>query len=171
MYLLSDLEAIADAPRRTITWWTEQSVLLPEEGSNRAGRGTHRQYSAAEVIVACVMRAVSQDHVLPIGRMLTISRAVRNWTKNEGVRKTINLAIFGSVNLFLIVETGDERGLARIVFFPVPSTLDVEEKTKAEKDLYHYTLDNLIQNNSRTNCVKTIVFLNPWLSRVREPLQ
>jgi hypothetical protein len=169
VYLLSDLEEIADAPRRTITWWTEQAVLLPEEGSNRAGRGTHRQYSAAEVVVACVMRAVSQDHVLPIGRMLTISRAVRNWTKMEG-RKTINRAIAGSVNLFLILETGDEHGLARVGFFPVPSTMDVEETTKAEKDLYRYTLKNLIQDNSRANCVKTIVFLNPWLSRVREPL-
>ena len=171
MYLLSDLESIADAPRRTITWWTEQSVLLPEEGSNRAGRGTHRRYSAAEVVVACIMRAVSQDHVLPIGRMLTISRAARNWTKMEGGRRTINLAISGVVNLFLILETGDEHGLARIGFFPVPSTLDVEQKTKAEKDLYRYTLKNLIQDNSRASCVKTIVFLNPWLSRVREPLQ
>ena len=120
-------------------------MLLPEEGSNRAGRGTHRQYSAAEVIVACLMRAVSQDHVLPIGRMLTISRAVRNWAKNEGVRKTINLAISGSVNLFLIVETGDERGLARIVFFPVPSALTQTEGTGTFASLSKMALAEAVQ--------------------------
>jgi DNA-binding transcriptional MerR regulator len=109
MHLLSDIEEIADAPRRTITFWTEQGLLVPAVGTNRAGRGVHRQFSADEVVIACVMRALSQDHGVPIGRLLSVSRMMRSYLKTEGkVRKNIDQAISGEVRLFFILEPGDK---------------------------------------------------------------
>jgi hypothetical protein len=39
-----------------------------------------------------------------------------------------------------------------------------------KKEFYRFVVKQLIQDSGRENCVKIVVFLNPWLSRVRELL-
>jgi hypothetical protein len=179
LYSLSDVEEIADAPRRTVTWWIEQGVILPEPGTHLAGRGVHRQFTAEEIVIACMLRAASQDHIIPIGRLLTISRVVRNMMKSDvAFRRTVNQAISGEVNLFLIVEPTASDGYTKIGFFPVPLEPTAEPPTiqgwkpvAVEKAFYKSTIKDLLADNSRETCSKTIVYVNPWLSKVREPLK
>jgi hypothetical protein len=166
LYSLSDVEEIADAPRRTVTWWIEQGIILPEPGTDRAGRGVHRQFTAEEVVIACMLRAASQDHTIPIGRLLTISKVVRG--KIDGaIRRMVNQAISGEVNLFLIVEPTASDGHTKVGFFPVLKTPEAKDRNA----LWSHTLADLLRDNSRETCSKTIVYVNPWLSKVREPLK
>jgi hypothetical protein len=169
LHLLSDVEEIARAPRRTITFWIEQGVLLPEPGTNRAGRGVHRQFSSDEVVIACILRSMSQDHVVPIGRLLLISKELRQQLKGAAVRETINRAISGEVKLFLTLEPGmiseisedKTTRLSRFNFLPDPTP----------EDIFSLTISRLIEDYSLQNCSKTIVYLNPWFSMVRETLK
>jgi hypothetical protein len=173
MYLLSDVEDIALAPRRTITFWIEQGVLLPDPGTDRAGRGVHRQFSADEVIIACCLRAISQDHLPPIGRLLMVSKVLRKQLKSDGAgRKIINRAISGELNLFLVLDPDT------ISFFPVALPDSTPEPTihgwkpvPVDAAFYNTVINPLITDNRRDKCLKTVVFLNPWLSQVREPLK
>lgn len=168
MYSLSDVEEIADAPRRTITFWIEQGVIRPEPGTDGAGRGVHRQFSADEVVIACMLRAASQDHVIPYGRLRAISGVLRTQLKSEvAFRKTVNQAVSGEVNLFLILEPKASDGYFRVGVFPVLKTSEDKDKV----NLWHDTIQSLIEDSSRETCSKTIVFTNPWLSKVRERLK
>jgi len=106
MCSLSDVEEIVFSNRRTIQFWVEAGALVPTPDTNRAGRGIHRVFDASELVIACILRAVSQNN-LPIGRLIAISKALRDtYFKIEYVINKINLARTGSASLFLIIEPG-----------------------------------------------------------------
>jgi hypothetical protein len=106
MYSLSDVQEIAFSNRRTIQFWVEAGALVPTPNTNRAGRGVHRAFDASEAVIACVLRAVSQNN-LPIGRLIGIAKALRDtYFKIEDIINKINLARTGSASCFLIIEPG-----------------------------------------------------------------
>ena len=155
MYSLSDLEDIVFSNRRTIQFWVEAGALVPTPDTNRAGRGIHRAFDASEVIIACILRAASQNN-LPIGRVIAIAKALRDtYFKIENIISKINLARTGSANLFLIVEPGLD-----LVFSIDP---DPEE-------VYNDTVKLMIDRKSRDTSSKTLVYLTPWLERAPAPL-
>jgi hypothetical protein len=155
MYSLSDVEDIVFSNRRTIQFWVEAGALVPTPDTNRAGRGIHRAFDASEVVIACVLRAVSQNN-LPIGRLIAIAKALRHtYFKMEYIINKINLARTGSVSLFLIIEPGLD-----LVFSIDP---DPEE-------VYKYTVKPMMVRRSRDTSSKTIVYLTPWLERVPAPM-
>jgi hypothetical protein len=75
MYSLSDVAEIVFSNRRTIQFWVEARALIPSPQTNRAGRGNHRSFDASEVVVACILRVVSQNN-LPIGRLIAYCDSV-----------------------------------------------------------------------------------------------
>jgi hypothetical protein len=153
---LSDVEEIAFSNRRTIQFWVETGALVPTPDTNRAGRGVHRAFDASEVVIACVLRAVSQNN-LPIGRLIAIAKALReNYLKTEYVIDRINLARAGSADLFLIIEPGLD-----LVF-----SIDSDPQ-----EIYEYTVEPMKLGKARHTSSKTIVYLTPWLERVPEPIR
>ncbi len=155
MYSLSDVQEIAFSNRRTIQFWVEAGALVPTPNTNRAGRGIHRAFDASEVVIACVLRAVSQNN-LPIGRLIGIARALRDtYFKIENIVNRINLARTGNAGLFLIIEPGLD-----LVFSVDP----------APEEVYKHTVKPMMVRRSRDTSSKTIVYLTPWLERVPAPM-
>jgi hypothetical protein len=155
MYSLSDVQEIAFSNRRTIQFWVEAGALVSTPNTNRAGRGIHRAFDASEVVIACVLRAVSQNN-LPIGRLIGIAKALREtYFKIEDIINKINLARTGSASLFLIIEPGLD-----LVFSIDP---DPEE-------VYKHTVKPMMVRGNRDTSSKTIVYLTPWLERVPAPM-
>jgi hypothetical protein len=155
MYSVSDVEEIVFSNRRTIQFWVEAGALIPSADTQHAGRGIHRAFDASEVVIGCVLRAVSQNN-LPIGRLIAIAKALRdNFFKIKDIINKINLARTGSVNLFLIIEPGLD-----LVFSIDPDP----------KEIYEYTVASMIVRKSRDTSSKTIVYLTPWLERAPAPL-
>jgi MerR HTH family regulatory protein len=155
MYSLSEVEEIVFSNRRTIQFWVEAEALIPTPQTNRAGRGNHRSFDASEVVVACILRAVSQNN-LPIGRLIVIATALRDtFFKIEHIINKINLARTGSASLFLIVEPGLD-----LVFSIDPDP----------KEIYEHTVEPMMVRKSRDTSSKTIVYLTPWLERAPAPL-
>src|ERR1700722_12474131 len=77
MYSVSDVEEIVFSNGRTIQFWVEAGALIPSADTHHAGRGIHRAFDASEVVIGCVLRAVSQNN-LPIGRLIAIAKALRD---------------------------------------------------------------------------------------------
>jgi hypothetical protein len=155
LYSLSDVIDIAFSNRRTIQFWVEAGALVPTADTDRAGRGIHRAFDASEVIIACILGAVSQNN-LPIGRLIGIAKALRGtYFKTEDVINKINLAIAGNANLFFILEPG-----LTLVFSIDP---DPEE-------VYKDTVKQMTDVDARHTSSKTIVYLTPWLERAPAPL-
>jgi hypothetical protein len=148
MYSLSDVVKIAYSNRRTIQFWVEAGAIIPTPKTDRAGRGIHRAFDASEVVIACILRAVSQNS-LPIGRLIAIAKALRDpYFRRDDVIKSINLAIKGNASLFLIFEPGFD-----LVFSIDP---DAEE-------VYEHTVKPMTDVKARHTSSKTIVYLTPWL--------
>ena len=154
MYSLSDVEDIVFSNRRTIQFWVEAGALIPTPNTNHAGRGIHRAFDASEVVIACILRAVSQNN-LPIGRLIAIAKALRDtYFKIEDIINKINLARTGSASLFLIIEPGLD-----LVFSIDPDP----------KEIYEHTVEPMMVRKSRDTSSKTIVYLTPWLEMAPAP--
>ena len=156
MYSLSDVEEIVFSNRRTIQFWVEAGALIPSADTHHAGRGIHRAFDASEVVIGCVLRAVSQNN-LPIGRLIAIAKALRDtYFKIENIINKIDLARRGSANLFLIIEP-----LAWTLVFSIDPD---------PKEIYEHTVEPMMVRKSRDTSSKTIVYLTPWLERAPAPL-
>jgi hypothetical protein len=154
MYSLSDVIDIAFSNRRTIQFWVEAGALVPTPDTDRAGRGIHRAFDASEVVIACILRAVSQNN-LPIGRLIAIAKALRGtYFKIEDIIDNINLAITGNASLFVIVEPGLD-----LVFSIDPGP----------EEVYERTVKPMMVRKKRDTSSKTIVYLTPWLERAPAP--
>ncbi len=156
MYSLSDVIDIAFSNRRTIQFWVEAGALVPTPDTDRAGRGIQRAFDAPEVVIACILRAVSQNN-LPIGRIIAIAKALRGvYFKEKDIITKINLAKTGNASLFLIVEPG-----LNLVFSIDPGP----------EEVYKDTVKLMTDLNKRHTSSKTIVYLTPWLERAPASLQ
>jgi hypothetical protein len=153
MHSLSNVIDITFSNRRTIQFWVEAGALVPTPDTDRAGRGVHRSFDSSEVVIACILAALSQNN-LPVGRLIAIAKAVRGvYLKEKDIINKINLAKTGNASLFLIVEPG-----FNIVFLIDPDP----------KEVYEHTVELM---KARHTSSKTIVSLTPWLERAPVPLQ
>jgi hypothetical protein len=75
-YTVGDIVAKTGAKERSVLMWADALALWPNGGTNRAGRGVHRQFEWREVEVAAVLAAVAPFR-LPIGVMVAVGSAVR----------------------------------------------------------------------------------------------
>src|SRR5262249_40222909 len=76
-YSLSDLARVSGAKKRSLQLWADSKVIIAHGGTDRAGTGTHRQFSRGEAIVACIVQAFAQ-HQIAIGELLRIAAVVRS---------------------------------------------------------------------------------------------
>ena|ERR1700727_3150565 len=169
---LADLMEAADSTRRKIQFWVEAGAIMPEPGTDRGGRGVHREFSTEELVIACVLKAIEGDHVVPIGRLLTISKHLRPYLSSKIVRDEFNEAIKGRLDLFMVISPG--QGQSSIGWFAVsnshttmPNPPNYDVGSFLRKDL----VDGLIEKKRRDNCSRNVVYLNPWLSKVRQILR
>ncbi|MCS3449552.1 hypothetical protein M2222_001627 [Bradyrhizobium elkanii] len=75
-YSLRDLVEVTGAKRRSLQLWADAGVILAERGTQRAGTGTHRQFSRREAIVACIIRPLAERQIA-IGELLALSDRIR----------------------------------------------------------------------------------------------
>ena len=57
-YSLAEPVNVSKSNRRTVQFWVESGALRPTEGTDREGRGVHRRFCRAELILTCVLAAV-----------------------------------------------------------------------------------------------------------------
>jgi hypothetical protein len=165
---LSDLMRATDSTRRKIQFWVESGAIVPEPGTDRGGRGVHREFSMEELVIACVLKAIEGDHVVPIGRLLAIAKHLRLELSSPFVRDEFNEAILGRLDLFVVISPN------YLGFFPVANsrtTMSNPPDYDVGGRLRDTIIRDLIADNSRDNCSRNVVYLNPWLSRVRQTLR
>jgi DNA-binding transcriptional MerR regulator len=100
-FSIADVARLSGAPKRSIQYWALSRVIetLPE--SDHAGTGKRRQFSRDEVIIACVVKSLS-DKGLQIGRLTFIADGFRNAIlRNKLLRQRIEDAIAGDDRVFL----------------------------------------------------------------------
>ena len=103
-YTLADLERVTGAKRRSLQLWADAGVIEPERGTNRAGTGTHRQFSRKQAIVACIIRGFAERQ-MAIGELLSIADEMRDWLRKDRAMKVIESTINGTEDWMLILET------------------------------------------------------------------
>jgi hypothetical protein len=103
LYSLSDVARLSGASKRSIQYWALTRVLetLPE--TDRAGTGKHRNFSREEVVIACVINALSQKG-LQVGRLTFIAKGFRHaYLQVKHLRETVEGAILNDDRVFLTV--------------------------------------------------------------------
>jgi hypothetical protein len=171
---LADLMEATDSTRRKIQFWVEAGAIVPESGTDRGGRGVHREFSTEELVIACVLKAIEGDHVVPIGRLLAISKNLRPQLSSKIVREELNEAILGRLDLFMVLSPTHARQGSTIGWFTVSNsrtTMPDPPNYDVGSYLREYLIDGLIADNRRDNCSRNVVYLNPWLSKVRQILK
>lgn len=76
-YTIGDIVAQTGVGERSVLMWADALAIRPDPGTNRAGRGVHRQFQWREVEVAAVLAAVAPFR-LPIGVLCRIGTLVHN---------------------------------------------------------------------------------------------
>ncbi len=94
MFTLADLTEITGAKRRSVQLWAEAGALQADSQTDRAGTGVHRSFGREEAVIACILHAFALQGV-PIGKLLTVSRALRNQTLKTQQRRFLERAIKG----------------------------------------------------------------------------
>jgi hypothetical protein len=171
---LADLMEATDSTRRKIQFWVEAGAIMPEPGTDRGGRGVHREFSTEELVIACVLKAIEGDHVVPIGRLLAISKNLRSQLSIKAVMEEINEAIMGRLDLFMVISPRQGSSYTSIGWFLIANsrtTMPDPPNYDVGAFLRTYLVDGLIADNRRDNCSRNIIYLNPWLSKVRQILR
>jgi hypothetical protein len=151
LYSLAAVVEISNSNRRTVQFWVEAGALIPSADTNRAGRGVHRSFDRLELIIACVLGAVSQAQT-PIGRLIGIAVGFRaEYLANERLREMIEAAISAKSKIMLIVEPGREF---RILADPSP------------EEAYKYLVDDMFAYDRQSDTFRNAFYLNPWLAGV-----
>jgi hypothetical protein len=123
LYSLSDLAEISGAKRRTVQLWAEGGALRAEPGSDRMGRGTHREFQQIEAVIAAILARLAPWNI-SIGKLRRIAEGFRSamekeaevrdliWGCVKGTR-TARMAIFADGGVSLIGgEDEDKLALA-----------------------------------------------------------
>ena len=76
-YTIGDIVARTGAKERSVLMWADALAILPDGGTNRGGRGVHRQFKWRELEIAAVLAAVAPFR-LPIGVMVQVGNIVRS---------------------------------------------------------------------------------------------
>lgn len=156
MFSIGDLQDMTAQTRRNLQFWVESGVLKPSPETSYAGRGVHREFDAKEAIIALFLAGASSAKTWPIGWLSRMAEAIRNLIeRDEKFRNHVNQSIGGKVRLFMIFDWSDT-----IDFLIDPSSDEWFKHTAAE----------LVDRDSRDNCVQIIALMNPWLERARAPI-
>ena len=108
MATLSDIVKVTGAKPRTVQFWADAGVIIPDLGSDREGSGRHRQFSKDEMVIACIIAVFAAEKVA-IGSLRQISKYVRDIQRgDEGTdreRELISAALAGTETAFVEVMT------------------------------------------------------------------
>jgi DNA-binding transcriptional MerR regulator len=126
-YALADLEAVTKVPRRTLQFWSDAGVIMPDQDTRQAGRGVYRRYSRDEAIIACYVRALSQMK-LPVGELRQIAITFR--MNLPRFRQVIDKKIDGKADLLCITAHGGSQWSGQLV----EMTISSEKRKKMFKD-------------------------------------
>jgi len=144
--------------RRWAQFLVDSGAVLPEPGTEHAGRGRQRLFSGDELFIAVALRAFGQSK-LPIELLTNIAKAMREGEKaplkNQKFRTYVDQAIAGKCDLYMIFDP------SRIV----GGSLDVLANPEPwEKEKF---FDDFANNKSVSNSLKTCVYMTPWLVRLQ----
>jgi DNA-binding transcriptional MerR regulator len=102
LHTLSDITRITGGNRRTLQFWAEQGVLRSTR--QHEGSGVPREFDDSEVVVACVVNALSSQGV-PVGKLTAAADGIRRHLVPPIEREIFNDAIAGQgVNLLLLTS-------------------------------------------------------------------
>jgi hypothetical protein len=122
------------------------------------GRGIHRQYDGREIVIALVLRAVSQTS-LPIGHLINIAETLRDRSLAlDEIRGKFNTAIAGQTDLFMIFDPRIFGGDLEFLASPLSD--------KDCRSIY----SQMIEKKSSDFSLKIVCYLSPWLQRARTVL-
>jgi hypothetical protein len=76
-YSLADLARITGAKPRSVQLWADAGVVKAIPETERAGSGTHRQFTRDEAMIACIVAAFAERKVA-IGGLIEIGEAIRS---------------------------------------------------------------------------------------------
>jgi hypothetical protein len=122
-FSLADLTALTKSKRRSVQLWAEAGVIRAEQSSDRAGTGTHRRFSRAEAMVACLIGGLTRHFQMPIGVLIQVS---------EGIRQTVlkfESAVKAGRVCFLVVQPANSQDGQR---FRVSASSGMDEANAAQ---------------------------------------
>ena len=155
MHTLADMEDLLACNRRSVQFWTDAGALIPTADTRHMGRGVHRLFDSAEVVVGLIVRAAAQIQ-LPIGRLVSIATVVRReWLQDPEHKAILNSGIAGTAQVFMVIESGN-----RLVLLKNPP---VDEAVEA-------TFQEMVHANSIDDSWKGLIHLTPWLRRAKSTL-
>jgi hypothetical protein len=102
---LSDISKATGAKPRTVQLWADAGVIIAEAGTDREGSGKHREFGKLEVIIACIVTPFAADK-MAIGGLLGLARVVRGFLRAPDTQASVDDAINGIGNNFLLVASG-----------------------------------------------------------------
>jgi hypothetical protein len=144
---------IAHSDRRLVQFWVEAGALRPTAESDRQGRGRHRQFSRDELIIACLLTALSYGRT-PIGLMIRFAEGMRSVTlPHQPGRKLIEAAIADTKNVF--VAFIDDLFI---------NVMLIDDPTA--KEALEFFMDMLrLKKRGTTN--RRVIYANPWFENLR----
>jgi hypothetical protein len=107
-FSLSDLEDLTAAKRRSIQLWADAGVIRAYPRTDRRGTGTHRRFSRDEAIIACIIAGLA-NRQRPIGELLRLSVVIRNFLNSGKFRKSVEAAISGKNESFMVLRWGGKE--------------------------------------------------------------
>ena len=122
MFTLADITRKAGAKRRSAQLWAEAGALKAEPATERMGAGVHRLFDEREVVIACVLRALS-DQSISIGVLVRAAQWLRNNLRLAQIFDVFRYALAGDgTNLLLVI--GGDRGTIFSTKLPGVANLD-----------------------------------------------
>jgi DNA-binding transcriptional MerR regulator len=104
-YSVSDVARATGLKTRTIQFWADKGVMRASAVTTDAGKGTHRSFSADELIVACLVHPMSLglkgNQVRSIGELKEISKTLRSLVKGPATKDYFEQVIAGNDTCFL----------------------------------------------------------------------
>lgn len=73
-YTVSDLAGLVGIPKRTVIFWTDAGILIPQQLFSGSGR--HRRYASSELLI-CSILAQTLALNLPVGTLVKFANAIR----------------------------------------------------------------------------------------------
>jgi DNA-binding transcriptional MerR regulator len=158
-YSISDIAAATALPKRTIQFWADKGVLKASALTSDAGKGTHRSFSADELVIACLVHPLSLGHrgnqVRSIGELKEISKNLRSLVKGQATKDYFQEAMAGKNTCFLTL----------IWLFGKEGHIQTHIQSQKEGDA---AISGLLDDLTKVPGRAETICINPWIEGVMD---
>jgi DNA-binding transcriptional MerR regulator len=159
-YSVSDIAKATGLKTRTIQFWADKGVMRASSVTTDAGKGTHRSFSADELIIACLVHPLSLGHkgnqVRSIGELKEISKNLRSLVKGQATKDYFQRAIDGKDKCFLT-----------LIWFFGKEMIRIETHIQSERE-GQTSISALLHDLANAPGRAETICINPWIEGVTD---